>query len=110
MEENRAWYIQKGVYLLLERLQMYVYRTLFKRACKIVSSITASSKIRLPFLQTALHTSGVDMGMDEVECILANLIHRKMIKGYLSHEPAFLVLSKTQPFAPLPLALATVAT
>jgi hypothetical protein len=31
MEINRDWYIRSGVYLTLERLQMLVYRTLFRK-------------------------------------------------------------------------------
>jgi hypothetical protein len=31
MERNRDWYIRSGVYLTLERLQMLVYRTLFRK-------------------------------------------------------------------------------
>jgi hypothetical protein len=33
------------------------------------------------------------MDLDELECILANLIYRKLIKGYVSHKPPALVLS-----------------
>lgn len=31
MRSNRALFIQNGVYLLLEKLELYVYRTLFKQ-------------------------------------------------------------------------------
>ena len=36
--------------------------------------------------------------MDEVECILANLIFKGLIKGYISHQKQTLVLSKKDPF------------
>jgi hypothetical protein len=36
--------------------------------------------------------------LDEVECILANLIFKQYIRGYLSHEKRILVLSKKEPF------------
>ena len=36
--------------------------------------------------------------LDEVECILANLIYRGYIRGYLSHAKRVLVLSKRDPF------------
>lgn len=40
------------------------------------------------------------MGMDEddVECAVANLIHKKYVKGYISHKNQMLVLSKADPF------------
>lgn len=34
------------------------------------------------------------MDMDEVECVLANLIYRKYIKGYMSHQHKVVVISK----------------
>jgi nuclear mRNA export protein PCID2/THP1 len=44
---------------------------------------------------------GVEMDLDECECVLANLIYRKYVKGYISHKARTLVLSKQQPFPPL---------
>ena len=41
------------------------------------------------------------MDLDEVECIVANLIAQKQIKGYIAHAQATLVLSKLDPFPPL---------
>lgn len=36
--------------------------------------------------QQALRWQGVDLDMDEVECITANLIYKKYVKGYISHK------------------------
>lgn len=36
--------------------------------------------------------------VDEIECIVANLIHKKYIKGYISHSQRMLVLSKKDAF------------
>ena len=44
---------------------------------------------------------GVEMELDECECVLANLIFRKFIRGYLSHKMRVLVLSKSGAFPPL---------
>lgn len=51
--------------------------------------------------QAALAWQGVDMDMDGVECVVANLIYRKFVKGYLSHQHRVAVLSKQDPFPPL---------
>ena len=40
----------------------------------------------------------IDIDMDEVECIIANLIYSGKIKGYISHQKSILVLSKQDPF------------
>jgi hypothetical protein len=43
------------------------------------------------------------LDLDEVECILANLIHLGMIKGYISHERRLLVLANKERQEPFPL-------
>ncbi len=50
------------------------------------------------YVCSALSWLGVDMEMDEIECILANLIFQSKIKGYLSHEKRTLIVSKADPF------------
>jgi hypothetical protein len=49
---------------------------------------------------------GVEMDMDEVECVAANLIYRKFVKGYISHKSKVMVVAKAEPFPPLGLAAA----
>ena len=39
--------------------------------------------------------------MDEVECLAANLIFRKYVRGYLSHKSKVMVVAKADPFPPL---------
>ena len=51
--------------------------------------------------QNALAWQGADMDMDEVECIVANLIFRRYIKGYISHKNLVVVISKVDAFPPL---------
>lgn len=51
--------------------------------------------------QAALTWQGAEVDMDGVECIVANLIYRKYVKGYLSHQHSVAVLSKADPFPPL---------
>ena len=42
-----------------------------------------------------------DVDIDEVECVVSNLIFRKFVKGYISHKNRVVVLSKADPFPPL---------
>ena len=44
---------------------------------------------------------GVSMDMDEVECVAANLIFRRYVKGYISHKSKVMVVAKAEPFPPL---------
>jgi hypothetical protein len=69
---------------------------------------SAPDKVNLAFLQAGWRAAGgladvpdPDDQRAEVECVLANLIHRKWVRGYLSHSPPVLVLSRTNPFPPL---------
>ena len=41
------------------------------------------------------------MDVDEIECVLANLIYSGYIKGYISHQHAKLVVAKGNAFPPL---------
>lgn len=47
----------------------------------------------------AIEVSGIqNMAMEELQCIIVNLIHKGWIKGYLYFAKNTLVLSKTNPF------------
>jgi hypothetical protein len=39
-----------------------------------------------------------ELSMDELECMLANLIGSSLIKGYISHEQQILVITKLDAF------------
>jgi hypothetical protein len=45
--------------------------------------------------------------LDEIECLLANLIVQRTLKGYIAHEKRVLVLSKTNAFPALASVLAS---
>ena len=44
---------------------------------------------------------GVALDMDEVECVVANLIFRRYVKGYVAHKSKVLVVAKADPFQDL---------
>jgi hypothetical protein len=54
-------------------------------------------------LQCALASCGVNMELEEVECIVANLIHLKYIRGYMAFkkDKTFLIVSQKEPFPPI---------
>ncbi len=56
-------------------------------------------------LQVALAAQGEEQDMDEVDCLVANLIFRGYVKGYLSHRHHVAVLSKTGAFPALTAAM-----
>ena len=96
-------YIEKGIYLLLEKLKILVYRNLLRLVYYHVHLTQSglSEKLRvqlsLPTVLQAIRAMGVGMGMDELECVIANLIFNGAIKGYIAHGRC-VVLSKQEPF------------
>lgn len=59
-----------------------------------------STPPRPPHPQGVLAAQGVDVDMDELECMTANLIAREGVKGYIAHKQKVLVMSKDAPFPP----------
>lgn len=60
-----------------------------------------STKLAVSLFQRALLWMGVEKDEDEIECILANLINQKYIRGYISHKMKTLVVSEAAAFPPL---------
>ena len=87
-------FIRQGTYLLLEKCKTVVYRNLFKRVWKIMDK----HQIKLEQISKAFKWLGMPIDLDEIECILSNLIFKGYIRGYLSHVKRTLVLSKRDPF------------
>ena len=85
----------QGTYLLLEKCKILCYRNLFKRVHYVINKKT---QIPLALIVKTLTFLHLDVDLDEVECILANLIFRGYIKGYISHSKRILVLSKKDAF------------
>ena len=85
----------QGTYLLLEKCKTVCYRNLFKR----IHLVIGKPQVSLAHVANAFKWLGIhNMDLDEMECILANLIYTGYIRGYLSHNKRVLVLSKRDPF------------
>ncbi|XP_076664326.1 PCI domain-containing protein 2 [Andrena cerasifolii] len=95
MEKHEAFFIGAGIYLIVEKLKIITYRNLFKKVYLVLNI----HQIPVQNLLSALQMHGIeDVDMDEVECIVANLIYEGKIKGYISHQHKKLVISKQNPF------------
>ncbi|CAH3024806.1 unnamed protein product [Porites evermanni] len=98
LERQQVFFIQCGVYLILEKLKIITYRNLFKK----VSLLLKTHQLPLDAYVVALKGMKVDdVDVIEVECIVANLIYEGYIKGYISHQHQKLVVSKQNPFPAL---------
>lgn len=103
MDTQRNQLIKDGTYLLLEKLQGAVYRRLLRKVWAIHAEQDPSKAAQIPLVmfQQALAAAGSEIEMDEIECISANLIAKKYVKGYISHKTKIMVVAKTAPFPPL---------
>ncbi|KAI8616173.1 hypothetical protein BC830DRAFT_1063678 [Chytriomyces sp. MP71] len=91
--------IGKGLYLTLERCRIVCFRNLARRVFFIRDKTT---RLELRDVLTAVHVAGcTDVDMDEIECMVANLIDKGFVKGYISHERLMLVLSPKDAFPAL---------
>ncbi|KAI9338255.1 hypothetical protein BDR26DRAFT_821474 [Obelidium mucronatum] len=90
--------IKAGVYLTMERCRLICFRNLAKRVFLIREKNT---RLVLQDILTAVTVAGCVADMDEIECMVANLIDKGLLKGYISHEKLVLVLSPNNAFPAL---------
>lgn len=96
IQKYETFFIETGIYIIVEKLKIIAYRNLFKK----VYLILQTHQIDLQHFLNALQFVGEeDITMDETHCIVANLIADGRIKGYISYQHNKLVVSKqTSPF------------
>ncbi|TRY92754.1 hypothetical protein DNTS_024834 [Danionella cerebrum] len=95
---HETFFVRCGIFLILEKLKIITYRNLFKR----VYLLLKTHQLPLDAFLVSLRMMKLeDVDLDEVQCILANLIYMGHIKGYISHQHQKLVVSKQNPFPPL---------
>ncbi|CAI0406114.1 unnamed protein product [Linum tenue] len=58
-------------------------------------------QVKLEVIVKALKWLEIEMDLDEVECIVAILIYKNLMKGYFAHKSKVVVLSKQDPFPKL---------
>uniref|UniRef100_A0AAY4EWX5 PCI domain-containing protein 2 n=1 Tax=Denticeps clupeoides TaxID=299321 RepID=A0AAY4EWX5_9TELE len=98
LAKHETFFIRCGIFLILEKLKIITYRNLFKK----VYLLLKTHQMPLDAFLVALKMMQVEeVDIDEVQCILANLIYMGHIKGYISHQHQKLVVSKQNPFPPL---------
>lgn len=46
----------------------------------------------------ALRISGIKVDIEEAECLVANMVYKGFMRGYISHEKQMVVLASTNAF------------
>jgi hypothetical protein len=107
VQKNEDWYIQKGIYLVIEKMRWIAYRNFIKKIYNVLTKdkLITNTQIQidkycLPFLKKYDPNSNT-ICIDELVVIIANLIHIGYIKGYISQKSNTLVVSKSNPFPPI---------
>lgn len=100
LQEHEDQFLRSGVYLVLEKLELQVYQRLVKKIYNIqkLKDPSKAHQIKLEQIVKALKWLDVDMDVDEVECMMAILIYKNLMKGYFAHKNKVVVLSKQDPF------------
>ena len=94
IEEYSSIFLRKRVYLAIERARQCCIRTLFERAVQIYTG----TRIPIDVFSSALKVGGDPQDREGTECIVANMIYRGWIKGYISRERGMVVLSAKEGF------------
>lgn len=98
LERAQPRLVSMNTYLAVERAREICLRTLFRRAWE---ASDRNSRIPISTFRKALELQRVEVDNDEVECMVANMIYRGFIRGYISHERQTVVLAKTNAFPAL---------
>lgn len=118
LQNAKAILFAKGVYLLMESVRWFCLRDCIRKLwlvsdkntrlsldhCQLSLNLSASSlqaKAVAKNRDASESQAASEISREQVECIIANLIDRGLIKGYLSHERGYLVVSQQNPFPPL---------
>jgi hypothetical protein len=94
---HQAILIKWGTWLVFERIRILVVRQLFK---KIWCMLDKPSRLTISVLERGISVStGKDHTfLQDVFCLVVNLIDRGYLKGYISNEKQTVVLSNKDPF------------
>lgn len=97
VERHAATFIRLGLFLFIDKLQLLVLRTLAKRVVRILDRNQIHVDVvegLMRELRLAPSAGGDAVSRDELECLLAVLIKRNLVKGYINHSPLVLILKK----------------
>jgi hypothetical protein len=106
--------LELNIWLALEKARELCVRGLFRRVWVFLSYMATSpfnispsiswvasqkgTRIPIRMFHAALNISGMDVPVEEAECLVANQIYKGFIKGYISHEKQMVVLSNANAF------------
>ena len=102
LDEHRLRMVQQGTFLIVEKLLWACYRRLIKRVHAHHAQVQPDKPHQLPLgvVLGVLQAQGVSTDMEQLECMLSNLIVRGYVKGYISHASKVMVVAKEGAYPP----------
>ncbi|KAI0375941.1 hypothetical protein BV20DRAFT_932648 [Pilatotrama ljubarskyi] len=87
--------VDLNLYLTLEKARELCIRGLFRR---VWIAADKSTRIPVSMFHAALQLADEETTSEEAECLVANMIFKGFIRGYISHEKQTVVLANTNAF------------
>ncbi|KAG6812094.1 hypothetical protein H0H92_004394 [Tricholoma furcatifolium] len=87
--------VELNLWLTLEKARELCVRGLFRR---VWVAADKSTRIPVSMFTSSLRISGIDASEDEAECLVANMIYKGFMRGYISHEKRMVVLAQNNAF------------
>ncbi|KAM7200420.1 COP9 signalosome complex subunit 12 [Rhypophila sp. PSN 637] len=107
LQDGEEEFVKRRIYLTLERGRDIALRNLCRKvflAGGFEESKDGAPPVRRSRIPVAEFAAAISLGSqekidnDEVECLLANMIYKNLMKGYISRAASIVVLSKTGAF------------
>jgi hypothetical protein len=87
--------VELNLWLTLEKARELCLRGLFRR---VWVASQKGTRIPISMFHSALRISGIKVDPEEAECLVANMIYKGFMRGYISHERQTVVLAGTNAF------------
>ncbi|KAJ0303487.1 hypothetical protein COL516b_006491 [Colletotrichum fioriniae] len=108
LQEGEEEFVRRRIYLTLERGRDIALRNLLRKVFVAggfeEAKEAGTAPVRRTRVPVAEFTAAISLGSqetvdpDEVECLLANMIYKNLMKGYIARERGIVVLSKNGAF------------
>ncbi|KAJ6615563.1 hypothetical protein B0H10DRAFT_1801123 [Mycena sp. CBHHK59/15] len=95
LELRETRLVELNLWLTLEKARELCLRGLFRR---VWVASAKGTRIPLSMFHCALRISGIDVAVEEAECLVANMVYKGFMRGYISHEKQMVVLASTNAF------------
>ncbi|KAI0053718.1 hypothetical protein FA95DRAFT_1552221 [Auriscalpium vulgare] len=90
LDRSERRLVDLNVWLTVEHAREICIRGLFRR---VWVASQKGNRIPIAMFHAALRISGMDVPVEEAECLVANMIYKGYMRGYISHEKQMVVLA-----------------